>query len=99
MCGAGQTTGSTATAPQSGGMGCPMMRPSASADPSQQGQRSGMCPMMAMMMGGGGMGGMMGGQRPSQQQPPAPSTPETTPPAMPNMPGMETPQTRPQQGG
>jgi hypothetical protein len=86
MCGPGQTTGSTASTPgQTGGMGCPMMRPSAGADAEQ---RSGMCPMMAMMMGRG-MGGIMGGgmtgggmqhapQTPSPSAPqPTPGTPET----------------------
>jgi hypothetical protein len=96
MCGAGQTTGSTAST-SGGGMMCGMMGRTA-ADPmaersqSQQGQQAGGCPCcrnMAMMQGG-----MMGGgtQRPSQQ----PSTPAT--PQTPSMPGMqETPQTpRPQ---
>jgi hypothetical protein len=81
MCGPGQTTGSriaqSATG-QTGGMGCPMMRPSASADPfAAPQQRSGMCPMMAMM-GRGGMGGMMGGGMGGmQQQPQQPSQPPT----------------------
>jgi hypothetical protein len=101
MCGGGQTTGSTATAPApGGGMMCGMMgRAAAShpmAEPStpSQAQRAGGCPCcrnMAMMQGG--MSGMMGGgaQRPPQQ----PSAPSQD---MPGMPGMgETPQTpRPQ---
>jgi hypothetical protein len=100
MCGSGQTTGSTASAPATGGaMMCGMgARPSAATDPmsetrapSQQSAQGGCpcCRMMAMMGGGsgGGMGGMMGGSGSSSQ---APAQQPSTPPSgsMPGMPGM-----------
>jgi hypothetical protein len=97
MCGAGQTTGSTASAstPAGGGMMCGMgARPAAATDPmtetrspSQQSAQGGCpcCRHMAMM--GGGMGGMMGGSGSSSQ---APTQQPSTPPSggMPGMPGM-----------
>jgi hypothetical protein len=99
MCGAGQTTGSIASAPAGGGMMCGMSaRPTAASNdpmtdtrsPSQQSAQGGCpcCRHMAMMGGGsGGMGGMMGGSGSSSQ---APAQQPSTPPSggMPGMPGM-----------
>ena len=90
MCGGGQTTGSIASTPASGGGMCGSMSRAAATDPmaspNPQAQQAGGCACcrnMAMMQGGG-MGPMMGGGQGSAQpsQPSAPATP------MPDMPGM-----------
>ena len=88
MCGAGQTTGSTAStsAPATGGgMMCGMMGRAASTGSDQlasdqlaKEQRRPMCPMMAMMQGGG-MGGMMDSGSAGGMGGMQPSTPQAAP--------------------